>query len=70
MLDLSYLDDYEVERRFEPFKKLADQIDQLESEIRTSLFLRDMKRAKKKEEELALLRKEVKLKKDRQRAYW
>ena len=70
MLDLSYLDDYEVERRFESFKKLADQIENLESEIRTSLFLRDMKRAKKKEEELALLRKEVKLKKDRQRAYW
>lgn len=64
------LDDYEVEKMFRPFEELANKIEEVESSIRSALVLRDKKGAKQKEEELAMLRKEVKLVLNKQKKYW
>ncbi len=64
------LDDYEVKKRFRPFEELANKIEEVESEIRVALVLRDKKRARQKEEELDMLRKEVKLVLNKQKKYW
>lgn len=64
------LDDYEVKKRFRPFEELANKIEEVESEIRAALVLRDKKRARQKEEELDMLRKEVKLVLNKQKKYW
>lgn len=67
---LGYLDDYELTKRFEPFEKLADQIERIESDLRIALFFGDTKRIKQKEKELTSLRKEVKLIKNKQEVFW
>jgi hypothetical protein len=42
------LDDYEVKKRFKPLEELANKIEEVESEIRVALVLRDKKRARQK----------------------
>lgn len=64
------LDDYEVKKRFRPLEELANKIEEVESSIRSALVLRDKKRARQKEKELAMLRKEVKLVLNKQKKYW
>ena len=64
------LDDYEVKERFKPFEELANKIEEVESAIRAALVQRDKKRARQKEEELDMLRKEVKLVLNKQKKYW
>lgn len=64
------LDDYEVEKMFRPFEELANKIEEVESSLRAALVLRDKKGAKQKEQELAMLRKEVKLVLNKQKKYW
>lgn len=64
------LDDYEVKKRFRPFEELANKIEEVESSLRAALVLRDKKRARQKEKELAMLRKEVKLVLNKQKKYW
>lgn len=64
------LDDYEVKERFKPFEELANKIEEVESAIRAALVQRDKKRVRQKEEELDMLRKEVKLVLNKQKSYW
>lgn len=67
---LGCLDEYDVQKRFRPFEKLANKIEEVEGCINASLVLGNIDRVKKKEEELVLLRQEVKLMKEKQRQYW
>jgi len=70
MIRMLLLDDYEVKKRFRPFEELANKIEEVESSLRAALVLRDKKRARQKEKELAMLRKEVKLVLNKQKKYW
>lgn len=71
--NLDCSEEYETGKKLKSFRELFFKIEELESCIRAALFLKDSKRAKEKEEELGLLRQEVKLIKDkqsRQEAYY